>query len=118
MKRLLFTAIAATMFFAACSPTDVELATPEKATTEEPAKDTVKVEPNEANNFNNNKYWLLYKTGKYELYNQDSKETGQFSIDEAERLLRMPGTKWVIPAGAPYVFDHVSGLKFEKKIIK
>lgn len=118
MKNLLFTAIAATMFFAACSPTGVELAKPEAPKTEEPGKDTVKVEPNESNDFNNNKYWLLYKTGKYELYNRDSKKVGQFGIDEAERLLRMPSTVWEIPAGAPYVFNQVTGLKFDKKLIK
>jgi protein involved in sex pheromone biosynthesis len=118
MKKLLFTAIAATMFFAACSPTGVELAKPETPKTEEPQKDPVKVEPSEANDYNNNKYWLLYKTGKYELYNRETKKVGQFLIDDAERLLRMPGTVWEIEPGAPYVFSFGVGLGFNKNLIK
>jgi hypothetical protein len=117
MKRMLFTAIAATMLFASCEPNGVELSKPEEPKKEVPGN-AGKVEPNESNNFNDNKYWLLYKTGKYELYNRDLKTTGQYLIDEAERLLRTPGTKWEIPAGAPYLFSQDNGLKFEKKMIK
>lgn len=107
--------LVATLLVAACSPTEIELLEPEP--TEQPG-DTTQKEPTEANDFNNNKYWLLYKKGLFELYNSETKDLGQFRIDEAERLLRMPSTVWQIPEGAPYVFSMGVGLSFNKKLIK
>lgn len=113
--RNLFLILAATLLVAACSPTEIELVEPEP--TEQPG-DTTQNTPDETNDFNNNKYWLLYKQGLYELHNTETNEFGQFRIDEAERLLRMPSTVWEIPEGAPYTFLMNVGLSFNKKLIK
>jgi hypothetical protein len=115
MRKVFLTMIAATMFFASCSPSDIELAEPDAKSGQ---TETSKVVSNEANNFNNNKYWLLYKGGKYELYNRETKATEQMLIDDAERLLRMPSTPWQMPAGSPYVFSSVHGLKIDKSLMK
>jgi len=112
MRKLIFM-IVATALFTSCEKKEIELLEPTKTEQAAPGN-----EPNESNNFNNNKYWLLYKTGKYELYNRVTKTVGQYIIDDAERLLRMPATQWEIPAGAPYVFNFNTGLKFDKKLIK
>lgn len=120
MKNLIIL-FAAILFISSCSPTEIESLQPDDPktdTTKNPGSTTGGKELNEGNDFGNNKYWLLYKTGKFELYNTEKKETGQFDVDNAERLLRMPGTVWQIPEGAPYVFDQQNGLRFDKRLIK
>lgn len=113
--RKLILVLATALTVVACSPTEIELLQPEP--TETPG-DTIPKEPTETNNFNNNKYWILYKDGKFELYNSETKAFGQFKIDDAERLLRMPATVWSIPSGAPYVFSSINGLLFDKRLLK
>lgn len=116
MKKYLFI-IAAILMFAACSPTEVEMIEPETPEATNPDGSPAD-EPSEANNFNNNHYWLVYKEGKFELLNSKTKERGQFKVDEAERLLRMPNTDWTIPTDAPYLFSQANGLRFERRLIK
>ncbi len=37
-----------------------------------------------------------------------------FSIDHAERLLRMPNSGWELPKDSDYEYDHVTGLRKKK----
>jgi len=41
-----------------------------------------------------------------------------FSIDHAERLLRMPNSGWELPANSDYEYDRVTGLHKKKKVQK
>lgn len=131
MKNLVLV-IAATMMFAACSPTEVELVKPQLPNIVKPTPDPVKPgdqpgsgqvdnpteDPSEFNDFNNNRFWIMYKNGKYELLNKETDKREQFDITTTERLLRMPGTVWEIPADAPYIFSFESGLRFDRTQIK
>lgn len=120
MKKYLF-AIAATVLVAACNPTEVELIEPTTPDTETPGDNpggNSGSKPSEANDFNNNHYWLLFKEGKFELLNTETNGRGQFTVDEAERLLRAPNTVWVIPSGAPYGFTPKTGLSFNRDLLR
>ena len=37
-----------------------------------------------------------------------------FSIDHAERLLRMPNSGWELPKDSDYEYDHITGLRKKK----
>lgn len=37
-----------------------------------------------------------------------------FSIDHAERLLRMPNSGWELPKDSDYEYDHITGLHKKK----
>lgn len=37
-----------------------------------------------------------------------------FSIDHAERLLRMPNSGWELPKDSDYEYDHATGLRKKK----
>lgn len=37
-----------------------------------------------------------------------------FSIDHAERLLRMPNSGWKLPKDSDYEYDHITGLRKKK----
>lgn len=37
-----------------------------------------------------------------------------FSIDHAERLLRMPNSGWELPKDSDYVYDRATGLRKKK----
>jgi len=45
-----------------------------------------------------------------ELVN-DMGNTQQFTIDHAERILRMPNSGWSLPEDSPYQFEYYNGIE-------
>lgn len=53
---------------------------------------------------------LWYTKHRIELHNKEIEEVALFEINEAERMLRMPNSVWMLPKDAPYTFDHANGI--------
>lgn len=41
----------------------------------------------------------------------DMGDTQQFTIDHAERILRMPSSGWSLPEDSPYQFEYYNGIE-------
>jgi hypothetical protein len=57
---------------------------------------------------------LCYIGQAFELENINTKERKNFSVNDAERMLRNPNPEWQIPHDVPYNMNFVSGLQIVK----
>lgn len=82
----------------------------------EPKTPIVTEVPSESNNFNQNKYFILFKEGRFLIEHGQTHATKDFFHTEAEALVR--DSIYVIPAGAPYTYKPEEGLRFQKEMLR
>lgn len=106
-KLLLFAAVA--ILATACTKDDDYFPV-------EPETPVVTEVPSESNNFNQNKYFILFKEGRFLIKHAQTHVAKDFFHTEAEALIR--DSIYVIPADAPYTYKPEEGLRFQKEMLR
>lgn len=108
MKKLLLIAAVAILATACTKDDDYFLAYPKTP--------VVTGVPSESNNFNQNKYFILFKDGRFLIEHGQTHIAKDFFHTEAEALIR--DSIYIIPADAPYTYKPEEGLRFQKGMLR